>query len=79
MKLKTSASEHYTLQLKDLVGEEINSQDFQVLWQALDGDNLDKHFWSLLKMHEGLGHPGREKFHQMLKMTGIYNKNVVIL
>ena len=30
-------------------------------------------------MHEGLGHQGRNKFEQMLKATGNYNKNVTIL
>ena len=30
-------------------------------------------------MHDGLGHPGKEKLEQMLKLTGNFNEHTAIL
>ena len=80
MKLDTNNSGHYTLQLRDLVGN-INSTDeeYKVLWQAVDGKDSKEDFIRLKKMHEGLGHPGRQKFEEMLRATGNYNKCIGVL
>ena len=42
----------------------------------LDGSDLDEDLRRLKKMHDGLGHPGRQKFEQMLRVTQNYSKDV---
>ena len=80
MKLETNRSGHYTLQLKDLIETKSSNTDEQkVLIQMLDGKDMDEDLKRLVKMHEGLGHPGRIKFEEMLKATGNHDKCTVFL
>ena len=78
MHLETNLSGHYTLQLKDLI-EDQHKDEYKVLWQFLDGKDPKVDLQQLIKMHNGLGHPGKQKFEQMLKATKNYDKNVAIL
>ena len=79
MKLNTNRSGHYTLQLKDVIENGQTMHEHKVLWQVLDGTDLNKDLKALLDMHEGLGHPGRQKFEQMLRVTGNFKESVKIL
>ena len=79
IELKTNKSGHYTIKLDDLVHEVSPQEEFKVLWQILDGECKDEDFRKLLDMLEGLGHPGRKKFEQMLRITGNYSENIRIL
>ena len=74
MNLKTNNAGHYILQLKDEVKYE-NGEEYKVLWQLLDGKDEAEDFDKLVRMHNGLGHPGKQKFEQMLRVTDNYNKD----
>ena len=76
IKLNTNRSGHYILQLKDMIQNEPEEEEYKVLWQLLDGTNQTEAMRHLEKMHNGLGHPGKNKFEEMLKVTGNFAENI---
>ena len=73
IKLKTNAGGHPLIQLMPYVGKE-DQQTIEVLWQALDGNDQGEDFKRIMKMHEGLGHPGQKAFTDMMKTQPGFNE-----
>ena len=72
----TSQGGHPTIQLEPYKGTGEEEETHEVLWQALDSKDRGENFNNLVKMHEGLGHPGREAFERMLKSQDNFNDDV---
>mgnify|MGYP001297108246 FL=1 len=75
VKMTSSMGGHPVIQLMPYVGKE-DDEEYEVLWQTLDARDWDEKFTNIMKMHEGLGHPGQKTFTKMLKSQPGFNKDV---
>ena len=75
MAMTTNAGGHPVIQLEAYKCEE-DEETREALWQVLDSKDRGGNFNTLMKMHKGLGHPGRGSFERMLKSQSGLNQNV---
>ena len=73
--MTTNAGGHPVIQLEAYKGDQ-EEETKEVLWQVLDSKDRGENFKRLMKMHEGLGHPGRDSFERMLKSQDSFNQDV---
>ena len=53
-----------------MIQDRSEEEEHKVLWQLLEGTDYAEDMQHFQKMHNGLGHPGKNNFEEMLKDTG---------